>query len=638
MIKLASRITAGFFFALIVIMLIPAIASAATISVNGTTRDFNPGETLQEALTGTSAGSSIVVNIPAGETLVGVPGAARHYETFPSNLEGITFTGGGTFSPTVGSGSNNLYMYFHGVPVALDNITFIGTVYGGTPSGANNQGALSSTSIVLNNAVITTGLVGGSVSSDVGTASIAITGDRSRVGNGNIVGGNRGDSLHPTPGGTVDAVSIAITGGTFGYLYGGGQAESQTTQTAIAMTGGTAEYVFGGSPASNGFVGNANVSLGGNARVNVNVFGGGEGNSITGETHVTISGGTVGNSVYAGGHTSTVSAGEVIIAGGTVVSRVSAGGYGGSVEEGSVLVSSGSVGRVYGGGHNGGTVENAQIAITGGPYSIIDISTGGTTLGLTQNTRAVISAEVNGVNTLTVEPNHSLLFEEGSQMTTLDTATINNEGAIVTHGPIESNGALVNNGTIVLSAEGSLTINGTQEGTGILLTRQITVDTSEQTFILETSDDLVITEASGTPDQIDYIEIDGLILDVESFTTSLTTEGTNIAISSEYLNTLSPGEYSIRIVFLDTSHAEGTFTVAPAVITPEPEPEPEPEPGMQAPNTVISTDSPKKVYKKLSPTEDNELPFAGTGALLVLSAVLLVAATQLRKRGTGRTP
>lgn len=621
MAKLISRITMGFFFILLLIVLFPASASAATISIDGTTRDFNSGETLQEAVVGAPAGSNVTVTIPAGETLVGIEGGARHYETFPSSLGSITFTGGGTFSPTVGSGSNNLYMYFHGVPVTLDNITFIGTVYGGTPGGTNNQGALSSTSVVVNNAAITTGLVGGSVISDVGTVSIAIAGPQSQIGNGNVFGGNRGDSLYPTTGGTVDAVSIAITGGTFGYIYGGGQANSQTTQTAIAMTGGTADYVFGGAPASDGFVGNANVSLSGNAHVNVNVFGGGEGSSLTGETHVTISGGSVGNSVYAGGHTSTVGLGEVIIAGGVVASRVSAGGFGGLVEEGSVLISSGSVGRVYGGGHNGGTVENAQVSIIGGPYSIADISTGGTSLGLVQNSRVVISAGINDVNTLTVEPNHTLLLEEGSQMTTLGTATINNEGTTITHGPIVSNGTLSNNGVIVLSSDGSLAVNGTREGTGVILPRQISPATNGQTFILNGSENLVINETSGTPDQIDFIEIDGLILDEASFTASLAAEGIDITVDREFLNTLEPGEHSIRIVFFDTSHTEGVFTVAPAPIEPEPEPE-----TPSTPSTPDDPDTEKKVDGELAPTGDNNA-FLIAGALLALSVIVFLAAS-----------
>lgn len=636
MIKLTSKIAQGFFFALLVIVFVPAIASAATISVDGSTRDFNPGETLQEALVGVPAGSSIVVNISPGETLAGMSGSSRHYETFPSNLASITFTGGGNFSPTLTSGSDNLYAYFHGVPVILDNITFIGTVYGGTPSGGNSQGVLSSTNIIMNNAVVTTGLVGGSVNSDVGIVSIAISGDQSRVGSGNVTGGNRRDEVHPTTGGTVSTVSIAITGGSFGYIYGGGQANTQTIQTSIAMTGGTAEYVFGGSPPSEGFVGSANVSLSGNAQVNVNVFGGGEGNSITGESHIALSGGSVGNSVYVGGHSSAVSSGTITMTGGTVASRVLAGGFGGSVEEGVISISGGSVGRVYGGGHNGGTVESAQISIVGGPYRIADVSTGGTTSGLAQNSRIVISGEITGVNSLAVEPEHTLLFEEGSQLTTLDTATINNAGTMVTHGPIESNNSLINNGVIVVSSDGVLVVNGTHEGTGSILFRQITANTNGQVFILDTSSDLVLNEASGTPDQIDYIEIDGLIIDVTNFTASSTTEGTEITINREYLNTLEPGEHTIQIVFFDTSHTEGVFTVAPAAINPEPEPEPGKEPGSGS-ETPGASNMPRgetpaeRVGGKLAVTRDNE-PLLGIATLLVSSVALFLSVLYTRKK------
>lgn len=565
--KMMPRVLVGAFLLLMALLVLPAVAHAATISINGTTRDFAPNETLQEALATADAGANIVVSIESGETLVGVGGAARHYETFPANLGSIVFTGGGTFTPTMGSGSTNLYMYFHGVPVTLDGITFTGTVYGGTPSGINSVGALTSTNISLNNSTVTVGVVGGSVDANVGTVGINIAG--SSVGDGALTGGNRGDEMHSITGGTIGTVNIAIASGNFGYIYGGGAANTTVGNTNIVMAAGAAQYVFGGSPAGSGHVDATSVVLSGNAAVSVNVFGGGDVGSTTGETNVLMNGGSVGNSIYAGGHTNTTETGSIGIAGGTVASRVAAGGFAGTVGESTVVIGGGTVGQVYGGGHNGGTVGNASVAITNGPYSITTISTGGTSLGLVQNSRILVDATIDNVMNLVVEEGHTLLMEEGSQVTTLPSATINNAGIFVTHGPLTSNGALINNGSLVVSSDGALNTNGEIEGSGAILFRQITSESDGQTYVLNSGTNLTIGEESGAAIDLVSVEVDGVPVSADDVAVGSVPNNTTVMLTSAFLDTLGLGEHTIRLTYADTSHADGTFVVAPAIETPE---------------------------------------------------------------------
>lgn len=173
--------------------------------------------------------------------------------------------------------------------------------------------------------------------------------------------------------------SITMLGGQVSEIYGGGNdintGGKVTGDTSVIVKGGRAVGVYGGGRLSNGtnVDGNTSVVIDGGT-VTAGVCGGGNGNGvITGDSTLTINGGTV----LSGGPTSMVCGGgngevkgtaSVNISGGTVNALVFGGGqYSGAAASSQVNVTGGKVtGALYGGGFQMDTTGEASVSMTGG--------------------------------------------------------------------------------------------------------------------------------------------------------------------------------------------------------------------------------------------------------------------------------
>ncbi len=96
--------------------------------------------------------------------------------------------------------------------------------------------------------------------------------------------------------------AVNITGGTIvNSAYGGGNLAAYTGQTSVSMSGGTANYVYGGGLGASAIVtGDTKVAISGGT-VAQDVYGGGSQADVTGNVDVTVSGGTITHDVYGGG-------------------------------------------------------------------------------------------------------------------------------------------------------------------------------------------------------------------------------------------------------------------------------------------------------------------------------------------------
>ncbi|MBP5796996.1 MAG: chitobiase/beta-hexosaminidase C-terminal domain-containing protein, partial [Bacteroidales bacterium] len=159
--------------------------------------------------------------------------------------------------------------------------------------------------------------------------------------------------------------NLHIIGGEVkGNVYGG--ANNQKSQTVnISMTNGVVEgNIYGGSNSWGIANGLASINVSG-GKVS-NVFGGGygSGTDMQGGTKVNIAGGTINNNVYGGGEQGTVSNGgtEVNVSGGTMKDVYGAGKGASSITalvsgQTKVTISGGTIsGDVFGGGQNGNVV------------------------------------------------------------------------------------------------------------------------------------------------------------------------------------------------------------------------------------------------------------------------------------------
>ena len=155
----------------------------------------------------------------------------------------------------------------------------------------------------------------------------------------NIFGGGYGESTT-----MAKNTVITVSGGTINNnVYGGGEEGTVTNNTNVTFSGGTVKNVFG--------AGKGKAAQGTTPAVHAN---------IDGNTTVTVSGGTVSESVYGGGENGTVAYADggatsthtstVTVSGGKVTADVFGGGKMGTTQGNThVTVSGGSVKNVFGG-------------------------------------------------------------------------------------------------------------------------------------------------------------------------------------------------------------------------------------------------------------------------------------------------
>ncbi|MDD3414612.1 MAG: InlB B-repeat-containing protein [Lachnospiraceae bacterium] len=139
---------------------------------------------------------------------------------------------------------------------------------------------------------------------------------------------------------SVASTSVTMLGGKVSRVYGGGGYGTVSGNTNVAISGGTIlQYVYGGGYCAT-VEGNTSVTISDTAIIQEDVFGGAfdERAHVTGSSNVTISGGILEKSVYGGGHsTNTVGSTTVTVTGGNISGSVYGGGSYGKVL-GTVLV------------------------------------------------------------------------------------------------------------------------------------------------------------------------------------------------------------------------------------------------------------------------------------------------------------
>ena len=289
------------------------------------------------------------IRIKGGSILGCIYGAAGYAGAVGNRRIVIT---GGTVNGWIAGGCNgtsteggqtdgDTYIYFGGKAQCTSNgsSTLINSSRGGNIFGAGS------------------GIEGGTTVGQVNNSTIVIA-DNALVERNVYGGGNYG---YVTTG-TGHKSDIYVLGGTVGESVYGGSNQQQGQIVNIWMKDGTVtSNIYGGSNSSGTINGLATINMSGGT-VN-NVFGGGYGigTDMHGGTKVNIAGGTINNNVYGGGEQGTVSNGgtEVNVSGGTMKDVYGAGKGASSITalvsgQTKVTISGGTIsGDVFGGGQNG---------------------------------------------------------------------------------------------------------------------------------------------------------------------------------------------------------------------------------------------------------------------------------------------
>ena len=391
------------------------------------------------------------VNITGG-TIGADPGAGA--------IQDVVF-GGGKGQPTIVDGDVEVNIG------ALDGTTPTGSaiiwghVYGGSALGSVNGTTATSnthtTHVNLYQGTVNGDLYGGGLgqtSSSIAANVYGLVTVTTKGGTAtNVFGSN---NLYGAP---QQTVTVQIDGGTFsGNVYGGGNLAAYGTALApgtatVNMTGGQAVNVFGGGYGASAIVtGNTAVTISGGTVTN-NVYGGGDAANLTGNAGVTVSGGTVSKAVYGGGNMANVSNNSTVnITGGTI--------SGDNTSFGSVR------GAVFGGGFGnttlvGGTVNvniNGNSTITGDVYGGSAKGKVNTTDGSSLTTDAVTNVTVSG-GTINGDVYGGGLGDNTYAADVYGPVTVTTSGQV-----INSNGVLTS-ATNVVNVFGGNNIKGTPKST-----------------------------------------------------------------------------------------------------------------------------------------------------------------------------
>ena len=171
--------------------------------------------------------------------------------------------------------------------------------------------------------------------------------------------------------------------GNYPTLYGGSKTEAVSGTTSLTVQGGVYQDIYGGGEQAGATVGGTSVRYEEFAVLYGSLYGGGKAGDVTGNTSVTVAGGTTGGSddskVVAGGETGDVSGmAQLVVSGGTASkTMVLAGADNGTVESASIEILEPNSGvepsapraHVYGGAYGSGSVTgNVHLTITNGTY------------------------------------------------------------------------------------------------------------------------------------------------------------------------------------------------------------------------------------------------------------------------------
>ena len=242
-----------------------------------------------------------------------------------SNIGGWLFAGGetgsvnGTAKLTVTSGS------------------ITKNIYGGGASASCNK-----TEVTLSGGEVSGSVFGGGESGDVIEEShLTISGTPTI--SGDVFGGSRNSGT------TVGSTRVEISGGTLGYINGGGYQGDVNGECHLTISGTPtiSGNVFGGSNQLGTTVGSTRVEISGGT-FQYNIFGGGWGCNVQGDTHVSVTGGAISYDVLGGSSQGQVfGSTNVVFDGGTITSgNIFGGGWGDSDLDDGYSPDNGRVGSV----------------------------------------------------------------------------------------------------------------------------------------------------------------------------------------------------------------------------------------------------------------------------------------------------
>ena len=314
-------------------------------------------------------GRSIIIT---GGTVLGwVAGGGNGTGTGDSdamaNVNGNTYiyVGGDAIIGGTGTGT---------MAVMTVNETLGGQVFGAGRGKVKNNGTsqtasvINSNVVISDNATITSGSQanGGNVYGG-GNLGIVTTSSNVYILGGAIQNHVFGGAYGNANTGAIPVSNVYVKGGTVnGSVYGGSNYSGTVTNANVTMTSGTTTNVYG--------AGLGNVTNAGQATTNV-----------AGATVVEVSGGTINNNVYGGGALGTVTNNTSVTVSGGTMKNIFGAGQGRAAAEGvtavtaniggttAVTVSGGTISEsVYGGGENG-NVKQANNPAKGDPESPRDI-------------------------------------------------------------------------------------------------------------------------------------------------------------------------------------------------------------------------------------------------------------------------
>jgi hypothetical protein len=276
-----------------------------------------------------------------------------------------------TWGASVTTGNSHIYVGGNAIIGGSNPNTVNNTVGGnvfGAGRGNNNQAAsmVNSEVVIADNADILHNVYGGGNYGYITTESkVYILGGN--IGD-DVFGGAYGNTGNNTYNYSIPTSNVYVNGGTVnGSVYGGSNYSGTVTNANVTMTGGTTTNVYG--------AGLGNVTNAGQATTNV-----------AGATVVEVSGGTINNNLYGGGALGTVTNNTSVTVSGGEMKNIFGAGQGRAAATGvtavtaniggttTVTVSGGTIAEsVYGGGENG-NVKQANNPAKGDPEGPRDIN------------------------------------------------------------------------------------------------------------------------------------------------------------------------------------------------------------------------------------------------------------------------
>ena len=375
---------------------------------------------------------------------------------------------GNTTSSSIGSNENS--------NIIIDGkCNILGNIYGGgnySATGISSTKSKTTTNIKILNGIINGSVYGGGNNNGSGSTTIPSTINIDIEGgtfNGSVYGGSK------TLGTINGSIKLNIDGGIFnGSIYGGGQGNQTVVSNNIDITVGNNaiinENIYGGSQ-----LGTINSSTNNQTNITINkgsilgsIFGGAQGDesytpSVLGNIKLTINDGEINNVFGSNDISGTLSGKSEIYLNGGNINNVYGGGNKTSQPITNIYLQGSTVENIYGGSNELGNVTTSNITVTDG---IADNIYGGNNIaGLTSISHINLNGgEVNSVY-------------GGGNKTSHTNSNINLNGTLVTtiYGGSNESGEVTTSNIIATKGDVKTIYGGNHQG-GKTITSNIKIN------------------------------------------------------------------------------------------------------------------------------------------------------------------